>query len=150
MLRLLSVASVLVVVVAALTYAQLPPAEGLDGAPFLKVNINPTNIPPQVNINPYNTTPRVAVTEMPEVRFPPSACADRRNFRTGIAQAITGPLMVTYLNTSEQNVVSIGGNQGAQRVNLSQSAQLTTAIYLEAGQTLEFESAILYSGCVPD
>ena len=35
-----------------LAYAQRPPDFSPDGVPFLKVNINPTEIPPEVNINP--------------------------------------------------------------------------------------------------
>ena len=136
----------------AFTYAQLPPETTLDGVPFLKVNINPTNIPPFVNINPYNVTPRVEVTQLPDIQFTttPSGCSDGQNFRTTIGSSIVGPLMVTYLNTSQQSVVTLVDNQGTRRVDLSPDTQITTAIYVGPGQTLAFNSNVMYSGCVPD
>src|SRR4051794_13128880 len=65
-------------------YAQRPPDFGTDGVPFLKVNINPTGIPPAVNINPNDIIPVVEVSHMPEVKFTPSGCSDGRNFHTAI------------------------------------------------------------------
>jgi hypothetical protein len=59
-------------------------------------------------------------------------------------------LMLTYLNISEQSVVTLVDGQGTQRADLSPGTQITTAIYLASGQTMEFDSSVLYSGCVPE
>ena len=57
-----------------LVHAQRPPELDSTGAAYLRVNINPTEIPPMVNINPYDIVPKVEVTQMPEVRVPASGC----------------------------------------------------------------------------
>src|SRR5215467_8896228 len=90
-----------------LVHAQLPPETDSTGAAYLRVNINPTEIPPMVNINPYNIVPRVAVTEMPEIRVPVSGCQNRQNFQTGIGRSIFGPLMVTYLHLPPQTTATL-------------------------------------------
>ena len=88
---------------------------------------------------------------MPEVKFTPSGCSEGRNFHTAIGTSITGPLVVTYLNTSPQNgVMLVDTRNGNQRVDLSPQTQVATAIYLEAGQALQFDSSIMYSGCRPN
>jgi len=76
-------------------HAQRPPEIDTTGAAYLRVNINPTEIPPMVNINPYDTVPRVEVTRMPDIRVPASGCQNRQNFQTGIGRSISGPLMIT-------------------------------------------------------
>jgi hypothetical protein len=137
------------VLVAGLVYAQRAPEFNELGEAFLRVNINPTNVPPMVNINPYNLVPRVEVTRMPEIQFKMAAsgCQDPQSFRTGIGKSISGPLMVTYLNFPQQAKVTISGSNGSQPVTLNPGAQITTAIFLQAGQRLDFDSAVLYSGC---
>jgi hypothetical protein len=135
--------------VAGSTYAQRPPDYDVDGQGFLKVNINPTNVPPMVNINPNQAVPRVEVTRMPEIRIPGSACDNRSNFQTGIGRTIGGPLMVTYLNIPQQTTVTLSGRGATESINLGSTGQITSAIFLEAGQTLEFNAAVIYSGCRP-
>jgi hypothetical protein len=138
-----------VVLVAGLVYAQRPPEFNEQGEAYLRVNINPTDIPPMVNINPYNLVPRVEVTRMPEIQFKMAAsgCQDPQSFRTGIGRSISGPMMVTYLNFPQQAKVTLAGSNGNQPIALNAGAQLTTAIFLQAGQRLDFDSAVLYSGC---
>jgi len=135
--------------VAGYVYAQRVPEFNEQGEPFLRVNINPTDVPPMVNINPYNLVPRVEVTRMPEIQFKtaPTGCQDIQTFRTGISKSISGPLMITYLNFPQQAKVNISGPNGSQSVALNAGAQITTALFLQAGQRLDFDSAVLYSGC---
>jgi hypothetical protein len=136
--------------IAGSTYAQRPPDTDVDGVPFFKANINPTNVPPMVNINPYQAVPRVEVTRMPEIRVTASGCDNRSNFQTGIGRTITGPLMVTYLNLPQQTTVTLNGRDGSESVNLDSAGQITSAIFLESGQTLEFNASVVYSGCRPN
>jgi len=130
-------------------HAQRPPDVGPDGVPYFKVNINPTDTPPMVDINPNRTVPLVEVARMPEMRLRATACENRQNFRTGIGRSITGPLMVTYLNLPQQSMVTLADLNGSSRVTLG-PAGLATALFLAPGQRLEFESDVMYSGCVPD
>lgn len=125
--------------------AQLPPQTNSDGVPFFNVNINPTNVPPMVNINPYGAIPRVEVAQMPPLAIAPSGCADRQNFQTEVGRVIAGPLVITYLNAPAQTQASLG----TQRVTLSNTTQLATAIYLHSGQQLSFDNDVVYSGCRP-
>jgi len=134
---------------ALLAYAQQPPDYAPDGVPFLKVNINPTPIPPGVNINPYQAVPLVEVAKMPEMKFEPMGCEDGRNFRTSIGSSIRGPMLVTYLNMPQQGEVRLVDGQGTRAITLSSQVQVNTAIYLGAGEALEFDSATMYSGCIP-
>jgi hypothetical protein len=143
------VALIALFAIAVFSYAQLPPEVGPDGVPYLKVNINPGPTPPQVNINPYGIVPLVEVTKAPDVRFAPIGCEDRRNFRTAIGASIAGPLVVTYMNTSDQTSLTLVTNDRTQNVDLSTDKQITGAIYLADNQRLEFDSAVLYSGCTP-
>ena len=135
---------------AVLAYAQRAPDVNQQGEPFLRVNINPTDIPPMVNINPYNYVPKVEVARMPDIqlRVPPSLCQDPQAFRTGIGRSVAGPLMLTYLGIPQQAKVTLSASNGGQTISLGSGA-LTTAIYLQAGQRLDFDSSILYSGCAP-
>jgi len=151
LVKVLIVANVLLLVwnVAGSSYAQRPPDTDVDGVPFLKVNVNPTNVPPMVNINPNQFVPRVEVTRMPEIRVTASGCDNRSNFQTGIGRTITGPLMVTYLNLPAQTTATLNGRDGTSSVNLDSAGQVTTAIFLESGQTLEFNASVMYSGCRP-
>ena len=150
MRKMFLIVAPLLLAAAVFTYGQRPPESGSEGVPFLKVNINPTDVPPEVNINPNRSVPRVEVARMPDVRFTPSGCADGRNFRTAVARSITGPLMVTYRNTSQQTSVTLADAQGNQRVDISPGTHIQTAIYLATGQSLQFDSNVMYSGCVPD
>ena len=131
-------------------HAQRPPELDATGAAYLRVNINPTDIPPMVNINPYDSVPRVAVTQMPEIRVPASGCQNRQNFQTGIGRSISGPLMVTYLHLPQQTTATLADAAGSHSMNLSNAGQITTAIFLQSNQRLEFDSEIMYSGCRPD
>jgi hypothetical protein len=133
-----------------LVHAQLPPELDSTGAAYLRVNINPTEIPPMVNINPYNVVPKVAVTEMPEIRVPVSACQNRQNFQTGIGRSISGPLMITYLHLPGQTTATLADGAGSHSMNLATAGQITTTIFLQSNQRLDFDSEIMYSGCRPD
>jgi hypothetical protein len=46
--------------------------------------------------------------------------------------------------------VTINDRNGNHSMNLSQAGQITTAIFLEPGQTLNFDSDVMYSGCRPE
>jgi len=128
--------------------AQLPPQTTAEGIPFFNVNINPTTTPPMVNINPFGAVPKVEVSQMPQLpplAIVPAGCNDRQNFQTEVGRSISGPLVVTYLNIPAQTQA----NFGTQRVSLSNTAQLASAIYLHAGQQLNFDNDVMYSGCRP-
>src|SRR5206468_12899351 len=47
-------------------HTQRPPELDATGAAYMRVNINPTDIPPMVNINPYETAPKVEITPPPD------------------------------------------------------------------------------------
>jgi hypothetical protein len=143
-------AAVLTLVLIGLAYAQRPPDLDDTGAAYLRVNINPTNIPPMVNINPHQLIPKVAVTDIPDIRIAPAGCENRRNYQTGIGRSISGPMMVTYLHLPEQTRVTLGDGAGNHSMNLGGAGQITTAIYLQASQRLEFDHEIMYSGCRPE
>jgi hypothetical protein len=149
-ITLIANAGVLVLVLIGLAHAQRPPELDDTGAAYLRVNINPTNIPPMVNINPFQTIPRVQVTDMPELRIAPTGCANRRNYQTGIGRSIGGPIMITYLHLPEQTRVTLADVDGNHSMNLGAAGQLTTAIFLQANQRLDFDSEIMFSGCRPE
>jgi hypothetical protein len=140
----------LLLVLIGLAHAQRPPETDDTGAPYLRVNINPTNVPPMVNINPFEIVPRVQISDMPEVRIAATGCANRRNYQTGIARAIGGPIMITYLHLPEQARVTLADVDGSHSMNLGAGGQITTAIFLQANQRLDFDSEIMYSGCRPE
>ena len=133
-----------------LVHAQRPAETDSAGAAYLRVNINPTEIAPMVNINPYDAVPKVEVTKMPEVRVPASGCQNRQNFQTAIGRSISGPLMVTYLHLPQQTTATLADASGSHSMNLGPAGQITTAIFLQSNQKLEFDSEIMYSGCRPD
>src|SRR2546425_373951 len=119
----------LVLVSIVVGHAQRPAELDDTGAAYLRVNINPTNVPPMVNINPYQIVPSVQVTQMPKIEVQPAGCTNRQNFQTGVGRSITGPLMITYLHLPEQTRVTLGGNGGGHSMNLGSAGQITTAIY---------------------
>ncbi len=142
--------------------AQRPPQTNPDGTPYLPVNINPTPVAPLVNINPHDTVPKVEVTRiqevirlpeitrLPDVKVTPSGCGVERNFRTSVGRTIAGPLVVTYLNLQQPTQTTLSGAQsGNQKVTLGNTTQPASAIYLQAGQQLTFDTAVMYSGCQP-
>ena len=139
--------SATVLLLVSLAYGQRPPELNDRGEAYLRVNMNPTDVPPMVNINPFGNVPSVEVTRMPEIRVNTSGCG---NFRTGIGNSISGPLMISYLNIPGEAKVTLVGPNGNQSVSLGPDGQITTAIFLQAGQRLEFGSAIMYSGCQPN
>ena len=142
-----------VLLLVSLAYGQRPPEVNERGEAYLRLNINPTDVPPMVNINPFNQVPKVEVSRMPEMQIKPAApsgCADRQNFRTGISNSISGPLMLTYLNIPQQVTATLAGPNASQSVDLSSAAQIMTGIFLEADQKLNFSSAVIYSGCQPN
>jgi hypothetical protein len=132
-----------------LVHAQRPPDADSTGAAYLGVNINPTDVPPMVNINPYGLVPRMEVVRMPEIHMPSSGCQNAQNFQTAIGRTISGPLMVTYLHLPQQTTATLADAGGTHSMNLSSAGQMTTAIFLQANQRLEFDSEIMYSGCRP-
>jgi hypothetical protein len=135
---------------AGLVHAQRPPELDYTGAAYLRVNINPTDVPPMVNINPYDAVPKVEVTHMPDIRLLTSGCQSRQNFQTGIGRSISGPLMITYLYLPPQTTVTLAEGDSSHSMNLGTAGQITTAIYLQSNQRIEFDSEIMYSGCRPD
>jgi hypothetical protein len=143
-------AALMVLLVIGLAHAQRPPETDETGAAYLRVNINPTNIPPMVNINPYQTVPRVQVTELPQLRVAPLGCNNRNNYQTGVGRSISGPMMVTYLHLPDQTRVTLGDAAGSHSMNLGTGGQITTAIFLQPNQSLEFDADIMYSGCRPE
>lgn len=147
--KLLLVAAAVLIV--GLAYAQRPPDINQYGENYLRVNINPTDLPPMVNINPYNQVPRVEVTRLPEIQFkaPPSGCSDHGLFRTGIGKSVPGPLMLTYLSIPQPARMTLAGPNGNQSISLNSGAQIPTAIFLQAGQRLDFDAVVFYSGCLP-
>jgi hypothetical protein len=140
----------LVLVVIVLAHAQRPPELNEVGAAYLRVNINPTDIPPMVNINPFGTVPGVQVTSMPDLRIPATGCEKRTNYETGISRGVTGPIMITYLHLPEQTRVTLAGAGGSHSLNLGSAGRITTALFLQPNQRMEFDSEIMYSGCRPD
>ena len=148
----LTLTAVLILLVfIAIAHAQRPPELDSTGAAYLRVNINPTDIPPMVNINPNGQIPAVDVNRMPDIRIPSTGCQNGQNFQTAIGRSVSGPLVVTYLHLPAQTTtVTLNEAGGAHSINLGQSGQITTAIYLRAGQTLAFDSDVMYSGCRPE
>jgi hypothetical protein len=133
-----------------LVHAQRPAETDSTGAAYLRVNINPTDVPPMVNINPYQSVPRVEVTRMPEIRIPIPGCQTRQSYQTGIGRSVSGPLMVTYLHLPQQTTATLADGSGSHSVNLGQAGQITNAIFLQANQRLDFGADVMYSGCRPD
>ena len=133
--------------------AQRPAATNADGTPYLPVNINPTAIPPMVNANPNGEPLKVDVVRMldvrvPDIRITPSGCDFRDNYQTAVARSINGPIVLTYLNVAPQSTATLAGQGESRRLTFT-SASLASAIYLRAGQQLDFEADVMYSGCRP-
>ena len=97
------------------------------------------------------SVPRVLVTAMPQIQVAPAGCENRKNFQTGVGRSIAGPMMVTYLHLPPQTTVTLGQDASASHsMNLGAAGQITTAIFLQTNQRLEFDSEIMYSGCRPE
>ena len=143
-------AVVFLLVLIGLAYAQRPPELDGTGAAYLRVNINPTDVPPMVNINPNQAIPRVRVSELPDIRLTPAGCENRRNYQTGIGRAISGPLMITYLRVPDQTRVTLAEGGTSHSMNLGQAGVITTAIFLAANQRMDFDTEIMFSGCRPE
>jgi hypothetical protein len=135
-----------------LAHAQRPPETDATGAAYLRVNINPTDVAPVVNINPYETVPKVEITRLPDIRLQTatSGCQSRQGFRTGVGRSIAGPLMITYLHLPQMTTATLSDASGTHSMNLGAAGQITTAIFLQSNQTLDFDSDVMYSGCRPD
>jgi hypothetical protein len=135
------------------TFAQQPPETDPFGIPFLKVNINPTPVAPVVNINPSGQTPQVEVTRMPEIvvpQPPQAGCDQGGNFETGVGPSVSGPIALGFLNLAQPAMVTFVDGDGRNfAIDLAAAPQLGSAIYLRAGQRLEFESDTMFSGCRP-
>ena len=58
--------------------------------------------------------------------------------------------MLTYLHLPDQTTVTLSDAAGSHSMNLGRAGQITTAIYLQSNQTIDFDSEIMYSGCRPD
>jgi hypothetical protein len=147
------VANVVLIVLAfiAVVHAQRPPELDTTGAAYLRVNINPTDIPPMVNVNPNGQIPVVDINHMPEIHFPSTGCQNGQNYLTGIGRSVPGPFMVTYLQLPPQtNTITLNDVGGSHSMNLNQTGKITTAIYLHAGQTLAFDADVMFSGCRPE
>ncbi len=143
-------AILLALIFIAVAHAQRPPELDSTGAAYLRVNINPTDVPPMVNINPEGIPARVDVTHLPDIRVAPAGCQSRQSYQTGIGRSVAGPLMVTYLHLPPNTTVTLDDAGGAHSMNMTQAGQITTAIFLRAGQILDFSSDVMYSGCRPD
>src|SRR5438128_5544938 len=90
-----------------LAHAQRPPETDETGAAYLRVNINPTDVPPMVNINPNQYVPRVEVLRMPEVHLTAAGCQNRQNFQNGVGRSVSGPLMITYIHLHPHDAVTL-------------------------------------------
>jgi hypothetical protein len=134
----------------AIAHAQRPPDIDPTGAAYLRVNINPTDVPPMVNINPEGAVPRIDVVRIPDVHIAPVGCQNRQNFQTGIGRSVVGPLMLTYLHVPPQTTVTVTDGGGGHTMDLGQAGQITTAIFLRPGQSLDFSTDVMYSGCRPE
>ncbi|HEY2384021.1 MAG TPA: hypothetical protein VGK48_22835 [Terriglobia bacterium] len=135
----------------AIAHAQRPPELDSTGAAYMRVNINPTNVPPMVNINPGGNVPRVEVIRTPDIHIAPTGCQNGQNYVTGIGRSVSGPLMVSYLHLPpQQTTVTLNDRSGSHSMNLSQAGQITTSIFLASGQSLGFDSDVMYSGCRPE
>jgi hypothetical protein len=147
--KILLVAGALLIV--GIAYAQRPPEVNDQGGAYMRVNINPTDTPPMVNINPYNLVPKVEVTRMPDIQFKPapSGCSDRSTFVTGISRSISGPLMVTYLSIPQPARMTLAAGSGSQSISVNSPAQISTLIFLQPGQRLDFDNVVFFSGCQP-
>ena len=132
------------------TLAQRPPELNADGAAYLRVNINPTSVPPMVNINPNGQVPRVEVARMPELTVRPVGCDSGTNYETGVEQRVSGPIKLTFLSVPQEGPITFVDSDGRSfRVTLGSTRPLESAIYLRSNQRLQFDSAVLYSGCRP-
>src|SRR5207245_10700363 len=72
-------------------HAQRPPELDATGAAYLRVNTNPTDIPPMVNINPYETVPKIEITRLPEIQMPASGCHSGQLLETGLGRPTPVP-----------------------------------------------------------
>ena len=110
-----------------LVHAQHPPETDATGAAYLRVNINPTDVPPAVNINPNEAVPKVEVTRLPDIRLQTatSGCQSREGFRTGVGRAIEGPLMITYLHLPQMTTATLSEPSGTHTMNLGAAGQIT-------------------------
>jgi len=132
------------------TFAQRPPEVNAAGESYLRVNINPTPVPPMVNINPNGQVPKMEVTKIPEIVIPPTGCDNARNFETGVNRTVSGPIRLTFLNSSQTGPITFVENSSRSfRVTLHTGIPLGSTIYLRSEQKLEFESDVMYSGCRP-
>jgi hypothetical protein len=132
------------------THAQRPPETNEDGTAYLRVNINPTPVPPVVNINPSGQVPRVEVTRMPDLRVEPTGCESAANFDSGVGRAVSGPIRLTFLSMPQPASITFSsGGDRSYSVPFNPANQLGSAIQLRAGQRLEFSSDAMYSGCRP-
>ena len=132
------------------THAQLPPDTSPDGVPYLKVNINPTPVPPLVNINPSGQVPLVEVSRMPEIKILPKACENPANFDSRVGRTVSGPISVTFLMVPQAVDMTFVDSSGtSHRIPFNPANQFGSAIDLKAGETLAFNSDVMYSGCRP-
>jgi hypothetical protein len=133
--------------------AQRPAETNAEGTPYLPVNINPTPVPPMVNANPNGQPLKVDVVQMvdvrvPEIRITPAGCDFRDNYQAAVGRSINGPIVLTYLNVASQSTATLIGQGEPRRLTFT-AAALASAIYLHAGQQLNFDTDVLYSGCRP-
>jgi hypothetical protein len=73
----------IVLVFIAVAHAQRPAEKDSEGVDYLRVNINPTNVPPMVNINPNGGIPRVDLKRIQADRTHRSKGGLGRNTRSG-------------------------------------------------------------------
>ena len=122
----------IVLVFIAVVHAQRPPELDPTGDAYLRVNINPTEIPPMVNINPNGQIPVVDINHMPEIHFPSTGCQNGQNYLTGIGRMVPGPFMVTYLQLPPQtSTITLSDVGGSHSMNLNQAGKITTAIFIK-------------------
>ena len=132
------------------THAQRPPETNAEGAAYLRVNINPTPVPPVVNINPSGEAPRVEVSKMPDLRVEPSGCDNPANFDSGVGRTVSGPIKLTFLSMPQPASITFSdGGERSYSVPFNPANQFGSAIQLKAGQRLDFGSDAMYSGCRP-
>ena len=85
---------------------------------------------------------------MPPIVVPPNGCDNPRNFETGVSRTVSGPLRLTFLNSSQTATITfVDSADRNYRVTLNSAVPLGSSIFLRSDQKLEFDSPILYSGC---
>jgi hypothetical protein len=58
--------------------------------------------------------------------------------------------MITYLHLPTESRVTLSDASGSHSMNLGSPGSVSTAIFLQPNQRMDFDTDIMYSGCRPD